>query len=438
MTQNLLTMRASGMHLENLRSRIQKRWQGFDRPDRLHYLNHTPSERIARALRYKQKGREMAKYISSGDEYAAVDILNERSWPNKSEWPERLEQIFGGAFFCCNDCEHIGHLSDSHNAYDDYRICDSCRDDDYSWSEIRGCYISNSDWEDEQQEEARGSGLIGEYHSSKRLLGHIASAYDARKPRVLLGLELEMEAPNNREDAARMLLDNLADYKHERYMLLEEDRSISHGFEMVTAYTGLDVHAQQLAYFKQRLSGLKSHNTDTCGLHVHVCKSGMSMLHAAKLILFINDKNNLPLIKAIARRDAASYAKLQDKQQDKSWLKDALRGASSKERQLRMINSDRYEALNFQNPHTVEFRLFRGSLKYQTIMACLEFSFISWFFARDTSQLQLNTANFLQYICLENNRRDTVHLREYLASKGFALPFIKQLPAAQFLIQGAK
>jgi uncharacterized protein with NRDE domain len=428
-------MRLSGMHLENIRSRIKTRIKGQQPNDRLSWIDDT-NRRAARAEQYRQQGQEIGMYLGLRDEDAVLDLLNERSWPNKDEWPERLETFFNRAFYSCHDCDHIGYLSESHNAYDDYRICGSCRDEDYSWSDDRGCYITHDDYE-EEQEEARGSGLIGEYHSSKRLLGHIASSYDNRKPRVLIGMELEMEAGSDREDAARTLLDNLATFKNERYMLLEEDRSISHGFEMVTAYTGLDVHAQQLAYFKQRLSGLKSHNTDTCGLHVHVCKAGMTMLHAAKLILFVNDKNNLPLIKAIARRDAASYAKLQNKAADKSWLKDALR-ASSKERQLRMINSDRYEALNFQNPHTVEFRLFRGSLKYQTIMACLEFSFISWFFARDTSQLQLNTANFLQYICLENNRKDTAHLREYLAARGFALPFLKQPPAAQFLTKEEK
>jgi hypothetical protein len=108
-----------------------------------------------------------------------------------------------------------------------------------------------------------------------------------------------------------------------------------------------------------------------------------------------------------------------------------MRSGDSKARQLRNINSDRYEALNFQNDKTVEFRLFRGSLKYATIMACLEFAYITWFFSRDTSQTQLTTQNFLKYICLENNRRDTAHLRAYLIDKGYKLPFqAKARPAA--------
>ena len=147
------------------------------------------------------------------------------------------------------------------------------------------------------------------------------------------------------------------------------------------------------------------------------------MLHAAKMILFINDPQNIDLIKCIARRDASGYAKFQDKQRDKSWLRDAMRSGDTKARQLRNINSDRYEALNFQNDKTIEFRLFKGTLKYSTIMACLEFAWITWFFARDTSQAQLTTQNFLKYICLQNNRRDTAHLRAYLIDKGYTLPF---------------
>jgi len=38
----------------------------------------------------------------------------------------------------------------------------------------------------------------------------------------------------------------------------------------------------------------------------------------------------------------------------------------------------------------------------------------------------------LQYICLENNRRDTPHLRAYLLDKGFKVPYTHKARPAQF------
>jgi hypothetical protein len=86
------------------------------------------------------------------------------------------------------------------------------------------------------------------------------------------------------------------------------------------------------------------------------------------------------------------------------------------------LNSDRYEALNFKNDKTIEFRLFKGTLKYQTIMACLEFTFATWHFCKDASQTQLTTSEFLKFICRAENRCDTRFLRTYLKEKGFDLP----------------
>lgn len=86
------------------------------------------------------------------------------------------------------------------------------------------------------------------------------------------------------------------------------------------------------------------------------------------------------------------------------------------------LNADRYEALNFKNEKTVEFRLFKGSLKYETIMACLEFTYATWFFCRDASTKNLTTDQFLKFICANQNRKDTKFLRSFLKSKGFVMP----------------
>ena len=59
---------------------------------------------------------------------------------------------------------------------------------------------------------------------------------------------------------------------------------------------------KQLQFFKSPWRGVRSHDTRTCGLHVHTDKAGMSLFHACKMVFFIHDSNNQKLIKDIERR----------------------------------------------------------------------------------------------------------------------------------------
>jgi hypothetical protein len=371
--------------------------------------------------RYKKFGRDMAVFIRDDDSSSALDLIAECSVNHRYGWVDFMNTHFGGDYFECHDCDGIFGDDEAHNAYDDYSVCGSCVDN-FRYSERHGYYVRDDDEDYSDNEHIR------EYHTSSDCLGHIPSKYDKRTPRVLLGLELEMEIRGDycRDDRAGVLLEGLGKYRHSNfnfydYALCENDGSLENGFEMVTAYTGLDVHAKQLEFFKSGLKGAISHDSDNCGLHVHICKADMSTLHGAKMILFINDQANQKLIKAIARRDDSSYAKFKNKQSDKQWLRDAV-GCETKRSQLRNLNHDRYEALNFKNDKTVEFRLFKGSLVYETIMSCLEFTYATWFFTRESSTKNMTIDGFLKFICANENRGDTKYLRAYLKAKGFELP----------------
>ena len=429
------------------RRRIAGNLAGTIKDDRLRRMysdgvaNNCESRMIKKA-ELRIFGHALRDTIRDDVPEAAIELINGSRLRYLADWVDRLDSMFSEHFESCHDCNNISLSGDMHEAYNgDYEICQHCRDSNYFWSDRRDTLIRD---DDDEPEELPEDSIIGEYHSSRHHLGHIPSEYDKRNTRVLLGLELEMECDMDnydRETRAEYLIANIGSHESElpaggeyTYAMLEQDGSLSNGglggFEMVTGYTGLDVHAKQLAFFKNKFAGMTSHNTRTCGLHVHVCKAGMSLLHAAKLVLFINDAANLPLIKTIARRTESNYCAFIDKKENKQWIKDALE-CGSKRSALRNLNRDRYEALNFKNDNTIEFRLFKSSLKFETIMSCLEFSFIAWFFARDTSQQQLNTDNFLQYICLENNRHDTRYLRAYLHDKGWQLPFSPKADSRQ-------
>lgn len=384
-------------------------------PDRYQYLSMSNYFRFIR--NYKNLGVQVGEAIRNQDLGLIVECANS-SVRTQHDWMDFIEEKFNDSdeVFRCHDCESIELRENENCCYDDYYVCGSCVDN-YSYCDTRETYVREEDL----------NRSIGDYHSSRGQLGRIPSSYDQRKPRVLLGLELEVEVPNDsRYDVADRLLDGIGKFRGFPYALCEEDGSLDDGFEMVTAYTGLDVHREQLLFFRDKgLKGARSHETSTCGLHVHICKADMSTLHGAKMILFINDEANQKLIRSIARRDS-TYGAVKNKKDDKDWIAHALE-ADTKKYQLMHLNSDRYEALNFKNEKTVEFRLFKGTLKYETIMACLEFTYATWFFCRESSTKNLTIDSFLKFICANENRKDTKFLRSYLRSKGFSLPELQLL-----------
>lgn len=342
----------------------------------------------------------------------------------------------------CNDCSHVNTEDTGDYTYDgDDWVCGSCRDNNYVYSENRGAYISQDDYDEEQEqneEEESESRIIGDYHSSKRVLGHIPSRYDNYKSpddhsrAVLLGLELEVEVNEDYScnDKAEELYESIKynlndDGTYTRYCHIENDGSLNHGFEVVTGYTGLDVHAKQLQFFKSPWRNVRSHDTRTCGLHVHIDKAGMSLFHACKMVFFIHDSGNQKLIKDIARRANVDYAQIKNKKASYSWLK----RAKSSSTPLNYLNEDRREALNFQNDNTIEFRLFKGTLRYETIMACLEFTYATWFFCRDTGITELTTPNFIDFICQPQQREHTKFLRAYLKEKDYSIPHLALVKA---------
>jgi hypothetical protein len=376
-----------------------------------------------RKIKRKIIGIRFQRALREDDPAFLMESLNESTYRfirSNTEWVDILNDKFSCEISACEDCNALEFNDDGTWAYDGDRfICHHCCEHYYHYSDNRDTYVHDDDENDDDENDS----IIGEYHSSSDKLGLIPSDHDQTKNPIYLGVELEMEINGSRDryERAETLLNAIGNHKGHTYCLLENDGSLNDGFEMVTGHTSLSVHRDQLSFFKNQFAGMKSHDTRTCGLHIHICKTGMNMSHASKLILFINDSSNQRLVKAIARRDGSSFAQVKNKKASYTWLKNAKKNSGIRN-QLMYLNDDRYEALNFKNPNTIEFRLFKGTLRYETIIACLEFTYASWYFAKDSGINDLTTDNFLKYICKPENRADTKFLREYLKQKNFDLP----------------
>jgi hypothetical protein len=149
--------------------------------------------------------------------------------------------------------------------------------------------------------------------------------------------------------------------------------------------------------------GLRSHEGGKCGFHVHVGRDYLTQGQIYRTQAFLNDVRNEALIRAIARRYSNGYCHY------KAHL--AKFTATNKH------ENDRYEALNTTNVETVEFRIFRGSLRYESIMAALEFcnALLSFATPGVASLLEFNSFGFKQFVLRPENKADTKFLRAYLS-----------------------
>lgn len=314
------------------------------------------------------------------------------------------------------------------------------------------CYSYNAD-----------DGEIGDYHSSRGVLEHIP----AKDDNPSIGFELEFERRDDDKqlcDYADEILDEVKYYEDKdgrtyRYAHLEHDGSLEYGFEMVTSWTGLSVHEEmmrKLLVDSEATEGLISHDTRTCGLHVHISKANMSMVHQTKMAIFINaPENQVPLDK-FARRKSNSYAK-RGVEYSKEAIQRELRTmregghydysvvashplAIVKARYYRetgpaketfstfikrnqsvlaSVQDERYKAINFLPKNTVELRLFRGTRKFETLMATLEFANALYWFTKEASWSKLTMDDFVAWLPTRPDVRSK-YLRTYLVVRGIA------------------
>lgn len=115
--------------------------------------------------------------------------------------------------------------------------------------------------------------------------------------------------------------------------------------------------------------GYRSHQTSTCGLHIHVNRSSLGETHdeqedVISRILFFVETHWAELLR-FSRRSEYSMnrwaARYGYEKTGREILDKAKKG-----------NNGRYAAVNLMNYSTIEFRLFRGTLKHNTLIAAIE------------------------------------------------------------------
>ena len=275
---------------------------------------------------------------------ALCDHCSRRIWRDDAEGDDNTilcVRCYENHYTACEECGRLIHNEDA--IYDDdscYYYCDEC------YRKLHQKAIKSYNYKPEPM--FHGSGLL------------------------FMGVELEIDRGGENHANARELLD-LANGTRE-HIYCKHDGSLQEGFEIVSHPMTLDYHKNVMNWPEVFAKALEmdyaSHNTSTCGLHVHCNRTAFGTeedeqeASIGRVVFFI-EKNWNELTKfsrrklASLERWAARYATISNT------AKETYEKAKSK-------YAGRYVAVNLTNEDTIEFRLFRGTLRYATFLATLQ------------------------------------------------------------------
>ena len=232
-----------------------------------------------------------------------------------------------------------------------------------------------------------------------------------KNERLFFGIEVEMEVGRNRDEAS--------EYAHQLEALdlayLKHDGSLNCGFEVVTHPMSHDFYKNEAQELFTVIDGLRnthqarSWGTGTCGVHIHISRTGFNGgAHMHRFLSLVY--SNQDFYEALAGRSSSRWAKFDDVfksawegERDENGNRTYKVWRSYREKINHGSRSDRYSAVNTQNPHTLEMRIFRGTTKSDTIKSHIDLAHASVEYTRTMSVSQvkeggLSTDSFMTYI----------------------------------------
>ena len=241
---------------------------------------------------------------------------------------------------------------------------------------------------------------------------------------LYLGIELEIDKGSESEENAQIFLDYIN--KGKELLYIKRDGSISNGMEWVFHPMSLDYALNSVDFkglFEKAVSmGYRSHQTQTCGLHIHVNRTAFGKTYdeqeevIARIVFFV-EKHWCELVKFSRRttenlnRWAAKYATISPTTEE------TYQKAKSK-------HLGRYTAVNLETyeQQTVELRLFRGTLRYKTFVATLQLVDEICHICKYLDDEELEALSWSSFV---TGIYDKLELIEYLKSKRL---YVNELP----------
>jgi hypothetical protein len=289
-----------------------------------------------------------------------------RSDMHSDDYTLLCNSCYENNYITCEECDHFVH-SDSYINVQDTYLCQSCYDDG-AYHHCDAADEARHGHEDDCEDcngRRRSGELLHHYGYKPDPLFHDTRTSLYRhelKGCRYFGVELETtpRRGNDCYEAAEYINENISD----ELLYLKEDSSISDGFEIVTHPMTLHWARNNFPWeMLTKISELNMHawNDSRCGLHIHINRESFrSQSHLAKLLLFVY-RNEREMV-SFTGRHSHNYADYSESERNNfvSRAKGNRYGA-------------RGVAVNCQNQHTIELRVFRPSLLPSTVQAYIEF-----------------------------------------------------------------
>lgn len=212
-----------------------------------------------------------------------------------------------------------------------------------------------------------------------------------RESREHLTFGVELECEPRRDGAPKMDADELSDRIDEiagDRVYCKSDCSLSRGLEIVT-HPGTLAHHMYVMHWRQiqrtcEKAGFRSHDTDNSGLHVHVGRAQLGSTDAERdetirkvQVIFVMYAAELTRFSRRTRSRLDQWAPFRSFGVSPESIRatdgDTLASwAGSSVPTHAYDHNDRYTAVNVTNRATVEIRIFRGTLKRDTLIAAIQ------------------------------------------------------------------
>ncbi len=314
------------------------------------------------------------------------DCCGKRIWSDELEGDSNITlcyRCYDNHYTSCERCGRIIHYDDAHycNDDDDIPYCSNCIE--YFHSTAIKPYSYKP---------------VPEFFGTGNLF---------------MGVELEIDKGGEDADNAQELTDCA-----EGRIYCKHDGSIDEGFELVSHPMTLDYHKNEMNWqeiFDKAINmGYRSHQTSTCGLHIHCSRAAFGVGEDAQdatvgRVVYFVEKHWNELVRFSRRKQenlnrwAAKYATISNTTQE----------TYKKAKDKRM---GRYVAVNLENSSTVEFRLFRGTLCYKTFIATLQLVEQICNIATYLSDVEVEGMSWGEFVA-GISKKDKPELIEYLKSK---------------------
>ena len=239
---------------------------------------------------------------------------------------------------------------------------------------------------------------------------------------MYFGIELEIDGAGERHDYAHELMKMVHENAKYQMAYIKHDGSLESGFEIVTQPCSYDFHANSFPWAEvmnlAREMGYES--KPSCGLHIHVSRKYFGRTTERQdekiaKVIYIVEKFWAQIVK-FSRRTEAKMHRWARRYMNDGWERRRPDLTPSDMLNIAYRSHNRYACVNLRNEHTIEFRMFRGTMQKDVLFSALQFVKLICEIANEKSVNELNVMTW-GHIVNEAKRREYTLLMKYFKSR---------------------